>query len=79
MGKYTAGIMMAKASGKAAKSPRPPKTSQVSLPSQIGAIVFMIVLREAMIGRETEKHAYAEIEAVEQDIEEHCHPQDYRP
>jgi len=43
-------MMMAKAKGKAAMSPMPPKTSQVSLPSQIGAIVFMIVLREAASG-----------------------------
>ena len=41
---------MAKASGKAASRPSPPNTSQVSFPSQIGAIEFMIVLRDAVFG-----------------------------
>src|SRR6516164_2223001 len=34
-------MMIAKASGKAVSSPSPPKMSQVSLPSQTGAIEFM--------------------------------------
>jgi hypothetical protein len=40
-------MMMAKASGNAARRATPQKTSQVSLPSQIGAIVFMISSRSA--------------------------------
>ena len=36
---------MVKASGKAASKPSPPNTSHVSLPSQIGAIEFIAVLR----------------------------------
>ena len=38
---------MAKASGKAASRPSPPKISQVSLPSQTGAIEFITVARAA--------------------------------
>ncbi len=36
---------MVKASGKAVSKPSPPKTSHVSLPSQIGAIEFIAMLR----------------------------------
>ena len=43
-------MMIAKASGKAARSAMPPSTSQVSLPSQIGAIEFMTRLRESRSG-----------------------------
>ncbi len=41
---------MAKATGNAANRPRPPKISQVSLPSQIGAIEFMTTARSAGSG-----------------------------
>ena len=50
IGKYTAGMMTAKASGKAARSPTPPSTSQVSLPSHTGAIELITRLREARSG-----------------------------
>ncbi len=43
-------MMIAKASGNAASRPTPPRISQVSLPSQIGAIEFMIRLREGVSG-----------------------------
>jgi len=33
---------MAKATGNAASNPNPPNTSQVSLPSQMGAMEFII-------------------------------------
>ena len=69
-GNRRAGMMIAKASGKAASRPRPPSTSQVSLPSQIGAIEFITMLRDVGIGREAVEHADAEIEAVEQHVEE---------
>ena len=42
--------MTAKASGNAANRPTPPRTSHVSLPSQIGAIEFITRLREARSG-----------------------------
>ena len=70
---------MAKASGKAAIKPRPPSTSQVSLPSQIGAIEFMIGVARRGIRRKAVEHADTEIEAVEQDVEEHRHAEDQRP
>ena len=70
---------MAKASGNAASSPRPPSTSQVSLPSQIGAIEFIIRLRDARVGREAVENADAEIEAVEQHVEEHADAEDRGP
>src|SRR5437867_4819325 len=50
IGKYTAGRIMANASGKAASSATPPSTSQVSLPSQIGATEFIIRSRLASSG-----------------------------
>jgi len=43
-------MMMAKASGKAESRARPPSTSQVSLPSQTGAMAFITVLRERVSG-----------------------------
>ena len=66
--------MIAKASGKAAKSASPPSTSHVSLPSQIGAIEFMTRLRESPIGREAIEDADAQIEAVEQHVEKYASP-----
>ena len=56
----------------------PPRTSQVSLPSQIGAIEFMTRLREARRAR-SRKDAHAQIEAVEQHVEEHADAEDHRP
>jgi hypothetical protein len=47
IGKYTAGKMIAKASGNAAMSPMLPSTSQVSLPSHIGATEFIISRRHS--------------------------------
>src|SRR5678816_3507116 len=38
-------MMIANATGNAASSPMPPRISQVSLPSQTGAIVFIISVR----------------------------------
>ena len=52
----------------------PPSTSQVSLPSQTGATEFIMMLRDARVGREAVEHADAEIEAVEQHVEEHAMP-----
>jgi hypothetical protein len=45
IGKYTAGMMMANATGNAASRPTPPRISQVSLPSQKGPIEFITVSR----------------------------------
>ena len=44
-GKYTAGMMIANASGKIASSPSPPSTSHVSLPSHTGATDVIISVR----------------------------------
>ena len=41
-GRYSADRITAYALGKAANRPAPPRTSQVSLPSQIGAAVFIM-------------------------------------
>ena len=46
-------------------SPRPPSTSQVSLPSQIGAMEFIIRLRSARVCGEIVENADAQIETVE--------------
>jgi hypothetical protein len=79
MGKYAAGMMIAKASGNAAKSPRPPRTNQVSLPSQIGAIVFMILLREDASGARPNSMPTPRSKPSEHNIEEHRHPGDQGP
>ncbi len=50
IGKYTAGTMMANASGNAASKPTMPRMSQVSLPSQIGAMEFISKLRACRFG-----------------------------
>ena len=57
----------------------PPSTSQVSLPSQIGAIEFITRLRDGGVGREAVEDADAEVEAVEQHVEEHAEAEDQRP
>jgi len=41
-GRYSADSTVAYAFGNAASSPAPPSTSQVSLPSQMGAAVFIM-------------------------------------
>ena len=70
---------MAKASGKAASSATPPSTSQVSLPSQIGAIEFITRLRESRSGAKPYEDADAEVEAVEQHVEKHADAEHQRP
>src|SRR3569833_2080617 len=65
MGAYKAGIAPAYASGKAASSPPPPSTSQVSLPSHTGAIAFVLVARERR------EQADAEVETVQHHVGEH--------
>ena len=70
---------MAKATGKAASRPTLPRMSQVSLPSQIGAIEFITSSRALAVGREVVEHADAEIEAVERDIEEDADGEDGGP
>jgi len=53
-----AGMMMANANWESRKqTPRPPSTSQVSLPSQTGATEFMIVFARGAVRRETAKDA----------------------
>jgi len=47
--------MIANASGKAASNATPPSTSQVSLPSQIGATEFIIMSRAASFGARRNK------------------------
>src|SRR5262249_54195226 len=79
IGKYTAGMITAKATGNAASRPRPPRINQVSLPSQTGAIEFMITLRERESGAKPNSIAYTEIEAVQQDIKEYSETENQRP
>ncbi len=71
-------MMIAKASGKTDSRATPPRISQVSLPSQIGAIEFMIAAR-SVSRREAVQHADAEVEAVEQDVKEHAEADDAGP
>ena len=54
-------------------------TSHVSLPSQIGATVPIMVLRRHLVARQPEENADAEIEAVEQNIQEHAEREDEYP
>ena len=72
-------MMIANASGKAAMSASPPSTSQVSLPSQIGAIEFMTRLRESRSARESIEDADAQIEAVQEHIEKDADAEHERP
>ena len=71
IGKYIAGMMMANARGNAAKRPMPPITSHVSLPSQIGATVFMMSVRASSSAANGDRMPTPEVEAVEQDVHEH--------
>src|SRR5690606_19020852 len=50
-GRYSALSTTEYASGKAASRPAPPSTSQVSLPSQTGATVFIMTSRSAASGK----------------------------
>ena len=57
----------------------PPSTSQVSLPSQIGATEFMMSVRASSVGRERRHDADAEVEAVEEHVHEHGQREDAGP
>jgi hypothetical protein len=69
--------MIAKARGKAASSATPPSTSQVSLPSQIGATEFIMMSRAASLGARRNRNA--KIETFHQHIHEDAEPQDQCP
>ena len=49
--------------------PPPPSTSQVSLPSQTGATLFMITSRSVLLGKQRKQHAEAEVESVHHHID----------
>src|SRR5262249_28398196 len=77
IGKYTAGMITANATGNAASKPRPPRPGFVAIPD--GRDRAHDRVARARVTRKAVEHAHAEIEAVEQDIEEHRHPENQRP
>ena len=72
-------MMIANASGKAAIRPMPPNTSQVSLPSQTGAIEFITMLRWPAVRHQPVEDADTEIEAVEHHVIKHRQRQEGGP
>ena len=65
--------------GRRANSAAPPSTSQVSLPSQTGATVFIITSRSASSGANGNRMPIAEVETVHDHVHDHAERDDAGP